>query len=259
MVQKNPKELLGHLSVYVCRLTAEWGILLCSQWMQKPFCFLRCFFFFFLIPPLVTYTTVRSLTFIFGRVWILIRAHIFKQVKTCKFWNILCVNSHECQQIHWQIFSCKTGGFLEGVLNKSMLKMLQGILYLRCNIKMIYSDISLWFFPPNLIKNHFLQIVYIFDSRSGFKFSPHPDFHFLTSQHYNANKKKKHNNSSVTFTHRSNLKGELSRIFESSTPPHYQLSNLSLRKHKAACLNQLNSMFTNDGQCEEKSSLIWLW
>ena len=138
MVQKNPKELLGHLSVYVCRLTAEWGILLCSQWMQKPFCFLRFFFFFFfLIPPLVTYTTVRSLTFIFGRVWIVIRAHIFKQVKTCKFWNILCVNSHECQQIHWQIFSCKTGGFLEGVLNKSMLKMLQGI----C----IWDAISRWY------------------------------------------------------------------------------------------------------------------
>ena len=47
--RKTQKELLGHLNVSVCRLTAEWGILLCSQWMQKPFCFLSlfCFFFFF--------------------------------------------------------------------------------------------------------------------------------------------------------------------------------------------------------------------
>ena len=64
--RKTQKELLGHHNVSVCRLTAEWGILLCSQWMQnKSLSVFWVFFFFFLIPPLVTYTIVRSLSLLY--------------------------------------------------------------------------------------------------------------------------------------------------------------------------------------------------
>ena len=68
-------------------------------------------FFFFLTTPGNLHYCQTTLTFILGRLWILIRAHIFKHVKMCKFWNIFCVNSHECQQIHWQIFPIKLVGF----------------------------------------------------------------------------------------------------------------------------------------------------
>lgn len=125
---------------------------------------------------------------------------------------------------------------LEEVLNKSMLKMLRGI----C----IWDAISRWYtlilliFPPNWLKTTFSKLSTSLTVGLDSKFPHTLIFTFLLSNIIMLTTKK----SIIILVSplhtdqiwRVNFPGYL------KLTPHYQMSNLSLRKHKAACLNQLN-------------------